>query len=72
MLPAHQGRGLGKAIMHALLEALAAQIAAPAYVSLVADGDARHLYSHYGFRPVAPKSIGMACWLQPSISSSDK
>ena len=60
VLPAHQGKGLGKAIVAALLERLEERLAAPAYVSLVADGEARHLYARFGFEPVAPKSIGMA------------
>jgi GNAT superfamily N-acetyltransferase len=68
--PEHQGHGLGKAIVGALLEALTARIASPAYVSLVADGEAHRLYAQFGFKPVAPKSIGMAQWLQPSSSSS--
>lgn len=33
---------------------------ATAYVSLIADGEARHLYAKYGFEPVMPASIGMA------------
>jgi len=66
--PGHQGNGLGKAIVAALLEMLAERLDAPAYVSLVADGAASRLYAQFGFAPVAPKSQGMACWLQPSSS----
>jgi Acetyltransferases len=58
--PAHQGKGLGKAIMAALMQHLASHAPAGAYVSLIADGDARHLYAKYGFEPVMPASIGMA------------
>ncbi|MGV8854005.1 MAG: GNAT family N-acetyltransferase [Devosia sp.] len=58
--PAHQGRGLGKAIMAALMEHLNTNAPEGAYVSLIADGDARHLYAKYGFEPVMPASIGMA------------
>ena len=65
VLPAHQGKGLGKAIMAALLARLEERLAAPAYVSLVADGDARHLYARFGFEPVAPNSIGMARRIGP-------
>jgi ribosomal protein S18 acetylase RimI-like enzyme len=72
VLPAHQGKGIGKAIMQALTEALAERITAPAYVSLVADGEAQHLYAQYGFEPVAPRSIGMAQWLNPVQPSSAK
>lgn len=66
VLPAHQGRGLGKAIMQALMERLAERVPGRAYVSLIADGGASHLYAAYGFEPVAPKSQGMARWLDPS------
>lgn len=58
--PEHQGKGLGKAIMAALMQRLAEAAPAGAYVSLIADGDARHLYAQYGFEPVMPASIGMA------------
>lgn len=58
--PAHQGQGLGKRIMAALMERLNSAAPAGAYVSLIADGDARHLYAKYGFEPVMPASIGMA------------
>lgn len=57
--PAHQGKGLGKQIMAALMEHLHANAPHSAYVSLIADGDARHLYAKYGFEPVMPHSIGM-------------
>ncbi|MBU1305473.1 MAG: GNAT family N-acetyltransferase [Alphaproteobacteria bacterium] len=58
--PAHHGKGLGKAIMAALMAHLNAHAPEGAYVSLIADGDARHLYAKYGFEPVMPASIGMA------------
>ena len=57
--PAHQGRGLGKAIMTALMDHLRRH-AKGAYVSLIADGEANRLYSQYGFEPTAPRSVGMA------------
>lgn len=57
--PAHQGKGHGKAIVGALMEHLRANAPASAYVSLIADGDAQHLYAKYGFAPVMPESIGM-------------
>jgi ribosomal protein S18 acetylase RimI-like enzyme len=57
--PAHQGKGLGKQIMAALMDHLRQNAPATAYVSLIADGDARHLYAKYGFEPVMPESIGM-------------
>ena len=61
--PAHQGRGLGKAIVSRLMRELEQLAPAEAYVSLIADGDARHLYAQYGFSPTTPKSIGMAQWI---------
>ncbi|WP_292020851.1 MULTISPECIES: GNAT family N-acetyltransferase [unclassified Brevundimonas] len=57
--PAHQGRGLGKAIMTALMDRLRSH-AQGAYVSLIADGEANRLYAQYGFEPTMPKSIGIA------------
>ena len=61
--PEHQGKGLGKTIMAALVEHLRANAPASAYVTLIADGDAKHLYAKYGFEPVTPASIGMALLL---------
>lgn len=61
--PAHQGRGLGKMIMSRLMQELRKHAPAEAYVSLIADGDAKHLYAQYGFEPTAPASIGMAQWI---------
>ncbi|WP_269856799.1 GNAT family N-acetyltransferase [Streptomyces sp. RPT161] len=55
----HQGRGLGKQIMTELVRALEQHAPDKAYVSLIADGDARFLYEKFGFRPTAPASIGM-------------
>lgn len=61
--PAHQGRGLGKRIMAALIERLREITPAGAYVSLIGDGEAHRLYAQYGFTPTAPASIGMALTL---------
>ncbi|QFU91710.1 GNAT family N-acetyltransferase [Amycolatopsis sp. YIM 10] len=60
VLPEHQGRGLGKQIMTALMEDLRQRAPRTAYISLIADGDARHLYARYGFAETAPDSVGMA------------
>ncbi|MEU6081507.1 GNAT family N-acetyltransferase [Streptomyces sp. NPDC047108] len=57
--PEHQGRGLGKRIMAELVGELERRAPAGAYVSLIADGDARFLYEKFGFRPTAPASVGM-------------
>jgi len=58
--PAHQGRGLGKRIVAALVDWLHANAPDGAYVSLIADGPAQFLYAQFGFEPTAPASIGMA------------
>jgi GNAT superfamily N-acetyltransferase len=62
---AHQGRGLGKALMAAVLEWLAAHVPETGYVSLLADVPADGLYAQFGFRPTAPATVGMA--LDPSL-----
>lgn len=62
--PEHQGKGVGKGIMARLMEALERVAPAEAYVSLIADGAAHHLYAQFGFNPTAPASIGMAQWLK--------
>lgn len=59
VLPAHQGRGLGRRIMQALCDALDRRAPACAWVSLIADGDAHHLYRKFGFADTAPDGIGM-------------
>ncbi len=61
--PAHQGRGIGKAIMGTLMRELERIAPAEAYVSLIADGEASRLYAQFGFAPTAPASIGMAQWI---------
>ena len=58
--PAHQGRGLGKAIVQALTARLREAATTGAYVSLIADGEARRLYAQFGFELTAPASVGMA------------
>lgn len=60
VLPAHQGRGLGKLIMQEISRYLEQQVPTSAYVSLIADGQAQDLYAQFGFRPTAPASVGMA------------
>ncbi|WP_405706470.1 GNAT family N-acetyltransferase [Streptomyces xanthophaeus] len=60
VLPDHQGRGLGKQIMAELSAELERRAPQGTYVSLIADGDARHLYAKFGFAETAPASVGMA------------
>lgn len=57
--PAWQGRGLGKRIMTALDAWLRDNVPPSAYVTLVADGDARHLYAKFGFVESAPVAVNM-------------
>jgi GNAT superfamily N-acetyltransferase len=59
VLPAHQGRGLGKRIMGAIAQYLQDNVPSSGYVSLIADGQAQQLYAQFGFRPTAPASVGM-------------
>ncbi|MDZ7870813.1 MAG: GNAT family N-acetyltransferase [Rheinheimera sp.] len=59
VLPQHQGKGLGKQIMQALMHHVTTQLPDSCYVNLIADGDAKFLYQQFGFADVAPESIGM-------------
>jgi GNAT superfamily N-acetyltransferase len=59
VLPTWQGRGLGTRIMVALDAWLRMNVPESAYVSLVADGDAKHLYEKFGFVETAPVSVNM-------------
>ena len=60
ILPAHRGKGLGKAIMAAVEAWLLENVPKTAHVSLLADGEAWRLYEQYGFKLVAPVSVGMS------------
>jgi GNAT superfamily N-acetyltransferase len=64
--PDHPGRGLGRALMAAVLEWLASHVPETGYVSLLPDVPANGLYAQFGFRPTAPETLGMA--LEPSFS----
>ena len=63
--PDFQRLGLGKRIMQALDAWLCTNAPVSAHVSLLADGDARHLYAQYGFIETAPASIGMGYSVRP-------
>jgi ribosomal protein S18 acetylase RimI-like enzyme len=61
--PEHQRRGIGDAILTALLDRIRADAPPGAYVNLLADVPGRRLYERHGFRETAPESIGMALTL---------
>jgi ribosomal protein S18 acetylase RimI-like enzyme len=60
VLPAHQGKGLGKRIMREIMQFIETDVPPSAYVSLIADGQAQDLYAQFGFKHTAPASVGMA------------
>lgn len=62
--PDHRGQGLGKEIMGALMARLNSHAPKSAFVSLMADVPADKLYAQFGFRPTAPRSIGMSLTLK--------
>jgi ribosomal protein S18 acetylase RimI-like enzyme len=60
VLPGHQRRGLGDAVLRALLERIRRDAPPGAWVNLLADGPGRRLYARHGFVATAPDSLGMA------------
>jgi ribosomal protein S18 acetylase RimI-like enzyme len=63
VLPEHQRRGIGDAVLGALLDEIRERAPAGAYVNLLADPPGRRLYARHGFVETAPHSIGMALTL---------
>ena len=63
VLPGHQRRGLGDAILTALLDRIREAAPPDAFVSLMADPPGRRLYARHGFTEDRDASIGMARWL---------
>ena len=61
--PEHQRRGLGDAILSALLDRVRTSVPPGAYVNLLADPPGRQLYARHGFVDTAPGSVGMAVCL---------
>lgn len=64
VLPAHQGKGLGKMIMRELKDGMYKKVPKSGVVLLFADGPAIELYKHFGFEEtpgLTPSSVGMAC-----------
>ena len=60
VLPEHQRRGLGDAILTALLERIRREAPPGAFVNLIADPPGRKLYARHGFTATAPDSVSMA------------
>lgn len=60
ILPQHQKKGLGKAIMNQLMKWIKENIDDGCFVTLFADGEAKKLYKQYGFIETEPHSTGMA------------
>jgi len=60
VLPGHQRRGLGDAVLGALLDRVREAAPPGAYVNLLADPPGRRLYARHGFTETAPGSVGMA------------
>ena len=63
VLPEHQRRGLGDAVLTELLCHVQENAPAGAHVNLLADPPGRRLYARHGFIDTAPDSIGMALQL---------
>jgi GNAT superfamily N-acetyltransferase len=63
VLPGHQRRGLGDAVLTWLLDQVRTRAPAGAYVNLFADPPGRRLYERHGFTETAPASVGMGRWL---------
>ena len=59
-LATEKGRGLGDAILTALIELIRSDAPPGAWVNLLADPPGRRLYARHGFTETAPHSIGMA------------
>ena len=60
VLPAHQGRGVGDAVLTAILDHIRATAPPNAFVSLMADPPGRRLYDRHGFFETAPEHVGLA------------
>ena len=63
VLPEHQRRGLGTAVLDHLLAEVRRRAPRGAYVNLLADPPGRPLYARHGFAETAPDAIGMGLLL---------
>lgn len=59
VLPEHQRRGIGDAMLSSLIERIRRSAPPEPYITLLADGPGQRLYTRHGFVPTAPQSIGM-------------
>ena len=59
VLPEHQRRGLGAAVLGWLLDEIRAGAPPNPWVTLMADAPGRPLYEGFGFTQTAPGSLGM-------------
>jgi ribosomal protein S18 acetylase RimI-like enzyme len=59
VLPEHQRRGIGDAILTSLVERIHRAAPSDPYITLLADAPGQRLYLRHGFVPTAPQSIGM-------------
>ena len=59
VLPEHQRRGVGDAVLTHLIDGIRAATPADPYITLLADPPGRALYRRHGFVDTAPGSVGM-------------
>jgi ribosomal protein S18 acetylase RimI-like enzyme len=60
VLPDHQGRGIGDAVLTALVAGIRADAPDGPWITLMADPPGRRLYARHGFVETGPHSLGMA------------
>jgi len=65
IVPELKGRGLGRRVMAALDAWIQKNVPESAYVTLVADGDAKYLYQKFGFAESAPIAVNMEYVMGP-------
>ncbi|HJR72174.1 MAG TPA: GNAT family N-acetyltransferase [Luteimonas sp.] len=65
IVPELQGQGLGRRVMVALDAWIQKNVPESAYVTLVADGDAKYLYRKFGFEESAPIAVNMEYVMGP-------
>ena len=68
--PAHQRKGLAKAILKELMRWFDETGKHGGYVSLIADGEAPKLYRQFGFEETLPYGTGMLYRIQKSSSET--